>query len=927
MDLRRKPASPAAPIDGGPTRPTRAQSRWRLPALVGGLAALFFPITVVAAMLAPDAPLTGASSPAPSATHYVPSVLSGLSLTTLVGAAPASHVMNIGVSVQLPNAAGESQLYSEMYDPSSPEYRDFLTPAQFDQEFGASQAQDSAITNWLTSAGLSIETSTPAGDYFTASGTVAQLDHLFNVSIGTYSYKGADFLANNVPPSVPVDLPVDAIVGLNTFQTFSVAPLTGATSGASNPYAGVPPVGPQAGTQETLTPQDLWGIYDDPGAAALTNANGTSTASTLESSTTDLGQGQTMGIFGEGQTSSVVAQLRLFEAAMGFPKIRVRTVNTEGGPESAYGDNTPTIEWYLDSQASTGMAPDASQLDFYFAKSLYDTDVFADFSDWADDPNGPREMNASFGECEADPSDPVTGPLAQVPYGTEIGDELQSVGDPMLEQATMEGRTLFSSAGDTGSGCPEVVVPVLGGGNGVAVQPVPDVSYPCASVYVVCVGGTVVSVNGASYPDSAQRTDETSWTFSGGGSSYYIPEPSYQQGVANINHPCVSTPQGDPYPAGSEPICRGVPDVSDLSGNIIGDAYFIYSDGAPSEEGGTSLASPLMMGQWARVQAGAPSKVQKKDGGLGFADPTIYKQASSADTCSSLPTATAAQTAACTSSSYTRDFYNVTTSEFGAGNGAYQPGPGWNYASGWGALNVANFITDVDQNPSDAAVERYRGTEVPARVVNTASLSGPAGWATDPVDVSAPLPSSGLPLDNQTTNQDPSLEITGATLSASSTTVTATLTGPYLGSLPSADATNGNSYYVAWEYQGVVYYAQADESPTGAWTYSSGTTQGGSYSDTSGSKATGSVNTGTTTITISLPSSEVASPPVGALLLDPQAFDQLDVGASVESLNLTTDSADDLVPPAQYFTNDCQKGTNLCGVKESQGVDVLVSAS
>ena len=29
------------------------------------------------------------------------------------------------------------------------------------------------------------------------------------------------------------------------------------------------------------------------------------------------------------------------------------------------------------------MAPDVSQLDFYFAKSLFDADIFADFDYWA----------------------------------------------------------------------------------------------------------------------------------------------------------------------------------------------------------------------------------------------------------------------------------------------------------------------------------------------------------------------------------------------------------------------------------------------------------------------------------------------------------------------------------------------------------------
>ena len=45
------------------------------------------------------------------------------------------------------------------------------------------------------------------------------------------------------------------------------------------------------------------------------------------------------------------------------------------------------------------------------------------------------------------------GPQAQVPYGTEFGDELEPVGEPILRQATLEGRTLFTSTGDTGRSC------------------------------------------------------------------------------------------------------------------------------------------------------------------------------------------------------------------------------------------------------------------------------------------------------------------------------------------------------------------------------------------------------------------------------------------------------------------------------------------
>lgn len=929
-------------------------------------------------------------------THQVPSVLSGLSLATRLAPAPAGQVMRVGVSVQRPDTAAVNDYYRAVYDRSSPLYHHFLTPTQFDRQFGLSSAQVSSVEDWLRGGGLRVDSASGDGTYFTAAGTVAQLDRLFGVHIGTYRFGTTTFLANDVAPSVPSSLPVDDVLGLDTMQSFSPASLTGTVSNVP----GLQPKGshqaPQAGTQQTLTPQDLWGIYDDPGAAALTISDkkaisGTrSDPGTLAASTYDLGQGQTAGIFGEGETSSPIAQLRLFEDALGLPKVPVRTVYTEGQPGTAYGDNGGAIEWYLDSQAVSGMAPDLSQLDFYFAKSLYDYDVFQEFSYWVNDPGGPRQMNASFGECEANATNPVTAPLAEVPYGTGLGNQLEVAGDPILEQAAIEGRTLFTSSGDTGSGCPEVVVPVAGAGNGLAVQPVPEVEYPCSSVYVVCSGGTVVSVNGATYPQSAQRTAETSWTFGGGGSSLYVAEPGYQKAVANIDMPCLATPEGDPYPPGSGPTCRGTPDVSDMSGNVTGDQYFIYIDGKPSGEGGTSLSSPLMVGQWARVQAGASPEVQSK-GGLGFAAPVIYGQASSADSCSASLTASPAQAAACTSTPYAQDFTDVVESEYGAGNGAYQPGPGWDYASGWGALNVADFVADVDCSaqsdgcasaPAGAryalgnwkhatghyagtivANAPYAGQEGPAATVTTATLDGPRGWSTDPVDVSslAPGPNQApggppvpIPGDNSTPDYDPSLDITGASLTANAATVTATISGPYLGALPPPTAgAGGNSYFVTWLYKGTVYYARANESAiTGAWSYTSGNTTGGSYTDSATTAATGSLSQSGegSTLTITVPASEVGSPAAGALLTDPQAMSVLEAGTPAVTLELTTDSADDVVPTSQLSaappSGDCQApsgrtmtgstfsspwATNhqgeqvlLCSVAESQGVAVKV---
>ncbi len=310
-------------------RPLRAVPRrlWtRLSILAGiGLAAAVAVLTMGGAAQATVNP----------GTRLVAGYLDGLPLATRLGAAPASHTMTIGVELQRPDAAGELALYEEMYRRESPEFHHFLTPAQFNRRFGVRPAQSAAVRHWLTSGGLTIQTA--SGDYFTAHGTVAQLDRLLDVNIGRYTFKGKGFVANDAPPSVPDSLPVAGIAGLDTINRFTLNALhghmlkrlaaLGHAAAPHDPVAAARAVGPQAGNENEFTPQELWGIYNDPGAASLTKSDGTSSASALENSSVSLGQGQVMGIFGEGETSSVVAQLRLFETAMGFPKVPVRTVH------------------------------------------------------------------------------------------------------------------------------------------------------------------------------------------------------------------------------------------------------------------------------------------------------------------------------------------------------------------------------------------------------------------------------------------------------------------------------------------------------------------------------------------------------------------------------------------------------------------------
>ena len=333
--------------------------------------------------------------------------------------------------------------------------------------------------------------------------------------------------------------------------------------------------------------------------AAIYNAGSTATGATIP-----------VGIITEGSMTNVKSDFSSFLSQNpSLGSIPMNVVTVDGGSSDTSGDG----EWDLDSQDIAGIAGGVKSFTLYATSSLDTQPLVDDFNKAVTD-NTVRIINVSIGGCET---------------GMETNGA--ATGDNIFEQADAQGQTFSISSGDSGADeC----------GNGGVVP-----SWPADSQYVVAVGGTELYTSGTTW------TNETVWNnlssnegATGGSPSTFEAQPSWQNGVGQN--------AGSSY--------RGLPDVAFDASPVSGANVIV--DGSNQQIGGTSLASPLFVGVWARVLATKSS--------LGFAAPLIYADAAS---------------------HYSTDFHDVTSGN----NSGETAATGWDYTTGFGSINIANFVANV----------------------------------------------------------------------------------------------------------------------------------------------------------------------------------------------------------------------------------------
>ena len=613
-----------------------------------------------------------------------------------------------------------------LHDKASPNYHQWLTAAEFGEQFGPAESDIAAVTAWLTSHGFTVNGIATGRMTIDFSGTAGQVASAFHTEIHQLNVAGVSHIANMSDPAVPEALSgvIAGVVSLNDFRphtNFKPRPAYTASLDGS--------------TYQTVAPADLATIY---------NLNPLFSA----------------GITGTGETVVVIEDTNVYSTADwttfrstfglsgytsgSFTQVHPTGSNACSNPGVVSGNEG---EAELDAEWASAAAPNAK----IELASCADTSTnFGGLLALQNLINGsapPPIVSISYGECEVE-----NGATANAAYNTTY------------QQAVALGISVFVSAGDEGaascdadetkathgiavSGFASTPYDVAVGGTdfgdayagttatywsstntstyGSAKSYIPEIPWndSCASVLLSTASGYSTTYGSSGFCNSSTGKEDYLTTASGsGGPSGCATGKASTSGVVSGTCKGYAKPSWQSLVGVPSDGVRDMPDVSLFAANGVWGHFYIYCDsdtgdggakctGAPinwSGAGGTSFASPILAGIQALVN-------QKTGAKQGNPNATYYKLASTeygasgSTTCNSTKgngvstscifydvtqgdmDVNCTGTHSCYRPSGTNGVLSTSTSSYLK---AYGTTTGWDFATGIGSLNAANLVNN-----------------------------------------------------------------------------------------------------------------------------------------------------------------------------------------------------------------------------------------
>jgi len=632
----------------------------------------------------------------------------------LVGPLPSTQQLHLSIALPLRNQTELNSLLDQLYDPSSAQYRQFLSVEQFTEQFGPTVADYQAVVDFAKANGFTI-TDTPKNRLIVPIlGTAAQIEKAFNVRMNLYQHptENRTFFSPDREPSLNLSVPVTHVVGMNNYSI--PQPLyqqSASGSGSQSNPTGSGPYGSFLGSDRRAA------YY---GGTSLT------------------GSGQSVGLmeFDGYALTDVQAYFKNVGQALNVPINNVLL----GGLTYGGSDGNDT-EQAIDIIDAVSMAPGLSQVLVYIAplyNPTYGNPVYGGdgdlliFNRMATD-NIAKQLSVSWYWYPDDPS----------------------VDDTVFKEFQTQGQTLLVASGDYG---------YWSGTRG---------AYPAEDNYVTGVGGTLLTTCPPSGVDPNGNPctpgtweSEVAWggsnstCLSGGGSGGGIaqndgnfPIPSYQQivGVINSSNQGSTTLRNGPDVA-AEANCDNYACAngacSPNSQCLPGDTH------AQCELGGTSLAAPTWAGFMALVNQQAAAAGQNT---VGFLNRVIYPIG--------------------VDSNYDSNFHDIMNGDNGYFSAVpgYDLVTGWGSPNGQGLINSLSGVNLSGVNPGFAVSATQLFPIWPSILpANTVSMGHALAYTVNVTSINGftgtvNLAASGLPAGISASFSSTSVAVPSPPLSGSAT--------------------------------------------------------------------------------------------------------------------------------------------------------------
>jgi hypothetical protein len=129
--------------------------------------------------------------------------------------------MKLSVGLPLRHKEALTNLMVDLYNPASPQFHQYLTPAQFADQFGPTKEDHQKVVDYLASHGLKVDSANPNPNRMVVDvvGAAADVERAFNVHLRVYRHptEQRNFFAPDANPSVGGDVPVLDVMGLDNY--------------------------------------------------------------------------------------------------------------------------------------------------------------------------------------------------------------------------------------------------------------------------------------------------------------------------------------------------------------------------------------------------------------------------------------------------------------------------------------------------------------------------------------------------------------------------------------------------------------------------------------------------------------------------------------------------------------------------------------